>query len=272
MYNNEVTYAKCWDNKRARKFQKKLRKFLKRTDCMSDCPLAWSEEMYNFIVDIDKRFGIARTTNTFHGFYFQGSDFGNIFVEPLKRLFGKYQPPKQEWALKYEPKTKLGFLIKRIKNAKHVFSYGVRTCFYKYYRRLMDYIFKPQVHISQIKEKYGTLRVYFNANDSAIDKYIEQKINEMEFRIAQKGAYFPLADMMGWFSTSYTDHGHEVKPNSSGGYGITKYKYRIIARDLLPKEEYEKLMLEYKQKEAQDAAADSVDSSVGLNKNRTETK
>lgn len=277
MYNNEVTYDEKWNTDENKKYRKMVYNYIDRGACSGDCPVSWAKEMYFFLKDIDDRFGIAYCTDTFKGYYFQGTPLKNIFVEPFVILFKKYEPPKNEWMLKYEPKTALGFLMKRIRSAKHTFMYGVRTAYFIAVRSFLNKIKNPKVSLGQVKEKYGTVRVYFSTDDRAIDKYIEQKIDELEFKLAQKGAYFPLQNMLNWstsFSTSYQNHGYEVKPEKDGSFEIIKYPYRQIARDILPKEEYDNLLLAALEEKARKDAAysDTADSHVELNKHGKESK
>ena len=56
--------------------------------------------------------------------------------------------------------------------------------------------------MSQIKEKYGQLMVYFSAEN---DKEIDRLIRKCEVKLARKGAYYPLEKMGEWKTTYYKD-------------------------------------------------------------------
>lgn len=117
MYNNEVTYDPKWNTEENQKALDELNPLLEETECWSDCPLSWAQEVL--------------------------------------------------------------VLIKELKNRG--------------------------VHITQVKEKYGELRVY-HSGDEDIDKLIYK----CEIELAKKGAYYSLDELKESKIFRYDSDGNEI--------------------------------------------------------------
>ena len=70
------------------------------------------------------------------------------------------------------------------------------------YGKLYNKVMKPKIFLGQVKEKFGTLRVYYNA-EPWVQNYVEEQIQELEVKLANKGAYYPPEDLYNWHSSSY---------------------------------------------------------------------
>lgn len=185
MYNNHITYSKKWSTPDNVGYNDRLQKYLYKTDCSSDCPLAWSKEVLELLETIDKRWGIAYGTRAYGGWKY-GNFFIRLFVNPLRDLFMGVNP----------------FID---------LSRSVKLLFQLHYRIAYNFIFRPKVQIQQIKEKYGTFRLYYYVNDPYIDKWIEDEICVTEIKLAQKGAYVSLESLAESYTTTYNDFIHSSK-------------------------------------------------------------
>lgn len=232
MYNNEITYHKKWETKYNKRFQRKCMDFIsERSLCMCDVPLAWAEEVYRFLMMVEKKYGIAYDLNSYHGYYYSKKLLNLLFKKPFKALF---TVPSRQWAIQmskhYENDGKaIPDSLKKLINPKitclikqqlyaffDTYSHGLKIIYRNMIGTLYNWYRKPLVSIQQVKEKYGTLRIYFDAEEP-IEKQITHEIRKLEIALAKKNAYFKLENMVKW-SIIYDENGNTV----------TKFPYKEI--------------------------------------------
>jgi hypothetical protein len=97
-------------------------------------------------------------------------------------------------------------LGRRLERTFNAFKYGFKVISRNIEGSIYNWYRKPVVSIQQVKEKYGTLRVYFSARDE-VEAEIDYEIEKLEVRLARKGAYYKLEEMMEWS----TQRGDEPK-------------------------------------------------------------
>lgn len=165
MYNNEITYDPKWDTEENRRLANLVMKFIyQRALCMSDVPLSWAKEVNELITAIHKRYRIAYELSSWNGYYI------NVSLSKIIRATGLY------------------------------FAIFKRQIIGTLYNKL----FKPQVRLSQVKEKYGQLRVYFDViGPNDIENDIDILIRQTEIKLAKKGAYYSIGNIIQWSRTTY---------------------------------------------------------------------
>lgn len=252
MYNNEVTYHDRWDTEENKVYRDKCYRLIRgKTLCMSDIPLAWSKELYELLSYLDKEFGLGYNPP----FIFQLTlkNFFNSFVRyPIKHFFKK--------PFIY-PETK-DVPLERIKRRFNSFWWTLSCNWTRLVidlkRRVVNKIRKPKVFLSQVKEKYGTLRVYYGCPEY-LDKHIDKLIRGVEVKLSLKEAYFPLQELYDWGSTSWNEEmSYQVEDKKRSDYQnkrkkvvyqeVTAYNYRKIIKKHLPEEEWTKLVKKVKRK------------------------
>ncbi len=260
-YNNGVTYHKAWDTPENKKWNEILHKeYLERPYCSSDCPLAWSKEVYELLKSIDKKFGIQYNTSSIRGYSVRGNPVKWFITDPLKSvtihhiefIIGKNFTDDRKWIVRHWPKElseRLKSLPKRIFDS-FVGLFGdyvraIRNVKVVYINRYLNKLLNKQVQLSQVKEKYGSLTIYFSAPDY-LDEYIEKQIKIVEVKLSLKGAYHSLSSF--WNSYSGWATGTEYHPdvittekNENGTFYVKKTGYRGIIKDMVPKEEFDRL-------------------------------
>lgn len=284
MYNNEVTYHEKWDTLENIQYEQKLaKKYYSRTPCSSHIPNAWAKEVWEFLEELDKQFGIARKPhNTVRGL----SSWETIkeeYLEVLKRVISpsleqsyyRYYKPL-EISEEDSPKVKEGKLksnAKRKEEYKEITKLKVRAKdFFSSYKRLtkrlisflidsaIDWYRKPQIVLSQVKEKFGTIRVYANCSP-AIRAYIREKENQLEIKLATKGAYPTLKSLWNLHIDERLPKNEEEKDHhwkffhdvvlledEDGTKSLRRYTMRDTIRDLwrhnkMTREEVEAMVL-----------------------------
>lgn len=240
MYNNEVTYHDKWDTEENKRLRDETIKFLgPRSYCRCDVPLSWAPEVNKLIKDIHSKYGIRYDLSSYYGYMYPRSLFDLLLKKPLKSLFYKTPEHMKKY---YEDKP---FYHRPLSNMKSFFgSYGYafsvikRNVIGTIYNRL----FKPRVNISQVKEKFGSIRVYFGVlvdeksnyksneitrpgsvsftskSSNEIEEEIELMIKKMEIALAKKGAYYTLESMKKWSSSTWDENDNK----------ITKYPYKEL--------------------------------------------
>lgn len=198
MFNNEVTYAEAWklpENIAASEILNK--KFLNRTNCSSDCPIAWASEVLAMLEDFDQKFGIRYNESSMGGYRIQGHIFHMILVSPWKgflssfrhNMFGK--PIYRDYSGLKVVKTPRSFknrLKDIVDNTVDPLSYAMRAITVRHINPILNRLENRQLDISQIKEKYGSLRVYHNAS-GWMGEYIKAEIEVVEKKLIDKGCY-----------------------------------------------------------------------------------
>jgi hypothetical protein len=260
VYNNDVTYNKKWDtpeNLAAR--DKMAKKFFDRSVCCPDCPTSWAPEVLELLETIDKELGIARNTQTMGG-YNMRNPFDKWIIAPfivswrelVYTFFTAHDPESHISQYLHE----MSFL-KKLKRPINAFtgnvSYTFRAFKVQYINEFLNKLLKPKVHLSQIKEKYGELTVYFSTSD-VYEEYIEKLIKQTEIKLAIKGAYTPIETFwnttVGYsVGTDYHPDTIKIKQESDGATYIEKTTYRNLMKEMgLNLKEIELKYHEYKKK------------------------
>ena len=233
MYNNDVTYNKKWDTPENKEYNRQVYDILKdRTMCFSDCPLAWSKEVLEFLVELDKEFGIGYNAP----YELSLRSYLNKFFESFKIFVEKLSI--------YEtlPDDIMTIQIKKFKKFFDHQKFHFKRFYMTYKRRLVNKIQKPKIYLSQVKEKYGRLEIYFSAPEYIYD-YIEKKKKEVEVKLAVKGAYFKLEEMYKWRHQKQDNTGTKIEKTWFKHWNtgkrvystyISYYPYRKIMNELDP--------------------------------------
>lgn len=196
--NNDVTYADHWDTPENRWYKKQAMKYANRSHCESSIPLSWAREVYFFLKELDDKFGIQYAQDTYRGYYVPDRKefLYLLFVSPIRRLPGTlkamfkdvFNPSK--YKLKSSP-TVLGrwneTLFEFRGSTLHAWSmlaFLIRG--YIHNKRT-----KPQVNLSQFKEKYGYVTIYYQAPTEA-SFWIDNRRKILERDLSRKGAYYDL--------------------------------------------------------------------------------
>lgn len=208
-YNNDVTYAKKWDTEENEKWQKKVEdRFFDKSICSPSCPAAWAKEVYELLSKFDDEFGIMWNTETIRAYRVQGKWYYLLtvgpFIEPLLALYHNmigYRNSKSSWTKEYWSKASLSKKIfGALDRFAHSYSYGRRVFRVQVIAPIMNRIKKPKFVLSQVKEKYGRLEIYFQA-PSYLEEYIEHEIAKTQVKLAMKGAYYPLETLFESYSS-----------------------------------------------------------------------
>src|SRR6185369_5088302 len=160
MYNNEVTYHDKWDTEENRKWQDKCDSYTMRCLCMSDVPKAWAKEVCELLEEIDKEFGIRYVINYHYGLSVRFSFWKSLFG-PFQILWDKpYLGKPEEMSNLIFLKKSLRHNIKKPKRFLYAYVGLVKRGFFLLKGTVYNWWREPKVYISQIKEKYGELRIY----------------------------------------------------------------------------------------------------------------
>lgn len=203
MYNNEVTYNDKWNTPENKGFLKKLDdEFFHRSICSPDCPLSWSVEVYQLLKQLDKEFGIKYNNQTVKGYTItENSKLKRIFIRPfVKTYLDLIKKPKRHPKASDEAYSVTLSRYKEYRTIKNVvetfifhISYGLSTTYAQLKADAYNFVFRPKITLSQVKEKYGTLRLYIDYPRDQSD-YINNLISKTERMLSEKGAYYKLKD------------------------------------------------------------------------------
>lgn len=187
MFNNEVTYSDRWKTKENITYVEKCGKLLKnKTTCGCSVPASWAKEVYELLEYLDKEFGIAYNMP-----YEAPQDpiklLAYLFLAPLSGLF-----KKGRW--EREHKHFFALVSYRIRACIRDIKFRWQRFYFTVKKNIVNSITKPKIRIDQVKEKYGELRIYYGSVDY-LDEYIDEKIREVEIKLALKGAYFPVENL-----------------------------------------------------------------------------
>lgn len=181
MANNDVTYAEKWDTMPNNAALKKMAdKFFDRSVCYPHCPVSWAPEVLELLERLDKEFGIARNEQTIKARYPELSLYKYLFVATFNNA--KYTLTKSK------DKDKV---LKAKESIKRDLQYALKVFNVRYTNPILNKVLRPKIHLSQIKEKFGYLTVYFQC-DEKYKEYINNLIYETTIKLATKGAYYPL--------------------------------------------------------------------------------
>lgn len=212
-YNNSVTYDEKWETEENKAAYEKLdKKYFDRSYASPSCPTAWAPEVLELLETLDKELGIERNTRTLRAYYPQGS-FGDwFFKSPIKDAFSTFKrhffEPKPEWQKK---NYSLFEKLEKVAGAfTHPIGYGFRCIKILHINPILNRIFKPKLALSQLKEKYGRLTIYFNAPE-AFEDWVNNEIRKTTVKLAMKGAYYPIESL--WDASVEYNVGTEYEPD-----------------------------------------------------------
>lgn len=194
MCNNDVTYSEKWDTVENNAALKKLdEKYFDRSICSPSCPVGWAPEVLEMLERINNEFGIARNTQTIRAYRVDKSMLELIF---------KTTYVNARYALKTVKDRREGkvYSIKeRVQRAKdeaiESLEYARKVFMMRYVNDLINKVLRPKVVLSQIKEKYGYLTLYFNSPPEH-EAYIRGLVREVTIKLATKGCYYPLDTLL----------------------------------------------------------------------------
>lgn len=203
MYNNEVTYDKKWDTEENIRYQKKCMKILEpRARCMSDVPRAWAKEVYQLLNFINKKYGIQYDLSSFRGWRVDQRVFVLLVKKPFMSLTHNYNRVPDHLKKYYTKKPLHKKILSNIENAISNISQGISILYRDVIGSIYNKLRKPQVRIDQVKEKYGTLRVYCSASPE-IEEEIDRLIKSLEVSLCYKDAYYSPKELYNWSTTRY---------------------------------------------------------------------
>lgn len=248
--NNDVTYAEKWDTPENRAALKKLEsKYFDKSGCAPDCPVAWAPEVLELFETLDRELGFIHNTSSIRGYYIQGTLKDWFVTDPWKNMFRSVKsnffsekPPtvrvRTATNLTYRKKT-IGERIAAVcESFMHSIKYGIRASKVKYLNPVRNKYSKNKISLGQLKEKWGSLTIYFNA-PAAFDDYIEDLIRKTEIKLALKGAYYPIESF--WDSGTSYNIENDYNPDS---VTITYGEYKGERTVTMTKTTYRKAMLD----------------------------
>ena len=203
MFNNEVTYDDKWNTPENRKALEKLqKKFFDKSYAYPDCPVGWAPEVLELLETLEKEFGFEYNTGTMQSYFIQGGALNHFLIDPFKGLyhavrFNFIDKPVESWEIKNRNKPLFERLKKVLDGFIHPISYGIRAFRIIRINPILNKIKKPKLRLDQVKEKYGTLRIYFSSPDY-LEEYVEKLIAQCEVKLAMKGCYYPLESLWGY--------------------------------------------------------------------------
>jgi hypothetical protein len=270
IYNNDVTYDIKWDTKENLKALKEVeRKYFHRSVCYPSCPTAWAPEVLEMLDYLDKEFGIMWNEQTIMAYQPQGKWYFLFTVEPILNVLRAIKSNflrfkfKEEWDREHYKKKTFKKRVSSVVNSfLHAYTYGHNVFRVQVVAPIVNKIRKPKIQLSQLKEKYGRLELYFSAPDY-LESHIEDVIAKAKVKIALKGAYYPLETLYNGGWCSYVGNGlHniddiDVKLQNDGTKVVTRYIYRKVMKDLgvdLEEMALKATALEKKQDEQQDSS------------------
>lgn len=216
MFNNEVTYHDKWNTPENEAALRELdNKYFDNSSGCPDCPLAWAPEVLEMMNTIQKELGFKYNEGTIRGYYIQGNPFEWFITNPWRDAW--YTFNKNVLHKPYREKSYKKRVAEIFSAFNRSIKYGKTAMSVRYLNPYLNKIFKPKVSLGQLKEKYGSLTVYFNAPD-IFDDWIELQIRKCEVKLALKGAYYPIESL--WDSSRTYRVNYKYHPdNVSVKYG-----------------------------------------------------
>lgn len=241
MYNNDVTYHDKWKTPENEAALRKLEKrFFDRSECCPDCPLSWAVEVLELFESLDRTVGIRHNEGTMRGYYVQGSPLKWFVTNPWLSAFKTFKYHFFSDKSKYYTEKGLVHKLKETVGAFwHSISYGFRASKVVYVNRLLNKWSGASLRLSQVKEKFGTLRVYLGS-PAIYSDFIDAEVRKCEIKLAAKGAYFPIESLWDWgvsynIENEYNPDSIEVKVTENEGkrtVNIHKTLYRAQMKEL----------------------------------------
>lgn len=247
MFNNEVTYHEKWNTPENKAALEELnRLYFDKSGCSPDCPLAWAPEVLELMNLIESELGIEYNTSTMRGYRIQGNPKDWFLINPFVNLIESFRndimKAPTDWSQPRgadgeRPKLSVVARFKRFLCSPFTaFSYGFRAIKIKHINAILNRIYKPKVELAQIKEKYGSLRLYYGS-PLVYKEWIDREVRKTEIKLAMKGAYYPIESF--WDSGSSYTTGTEFHPDvisstldKKGNHVVTETLYREIMKDL----------------------------------------
>ena len=228
MYNNDVTYDKKWVTPENEAAMDELQsRFFPRSHCGPSCPVAWAPEVLALLNDLDAKFGIVRNTETMGGYRIHGDMWQWFVIEPWKNLYSSLKrhmvrkPLKANMRLRrFDTLTGPQRVREIIADTARPVRYGMAALKTRYINPIINYTLKPKIHLSQIKEKYGSLTLYTHC-EFPYDKYVELAVRRTIVKLSIKGAYYPLETL--WDMKSQYTMGDEYNADTIEAIPSTSY-------------------------------------------------
>ena len=234
-YNNDVTYSDKFTTKENVVALNKLQdKYFDRSGCSPSCPLSWAPEVLALLDYLDKEFGIARNDETLRGYYMRGKWWEHITYGPFTsawKVFGEAFLPQKastndRYLTTWLATKSIPYRLKSIgKQFIHSYRYGMNCLRVQLVNPVVNKILKPKVTINQIKEKYGSFRLYYSAPDY-LHEHIDNLIRKVEVQLAVKGVYYPVESL--YYNNSSFHCDSEYHPTDykikSGAHNGKPYK------------------------------------------------
>lgn len=194
MCNNDVTYHEKWDTMANNAALKKLdEKFFDRSVCSPSCPVGWAPEVLEMLEHIDQKFGIKRNTRTIRAYRITNTMYELFIKATYNNVMYALRTKENR---KKEPFT----LADRLKKAKdelfRTLTYARKAFMVKYVNGIINAVLRPKVELSQIKEKFGYLTLYFHVDNPEYKEYINKLQRDVVIKLATKGAYYPLEQVL----------------------------------------------------------------------------
>jgi len=180
---NDRIYDKKWQTKENKEYAKKAKSFLElRAPLYSRVPDSWAKEVYELLMLWEKQHGITITDSKYfnsydHSFSFKGLKIAVLaYFRYLKKKPTKFDPDKKQalWDLKRD---------------LAIFT----VLFRKTLGKLINIRKKPGIHITQLKEKYGRLVIYWEATNKQDELFIKDMVKYDIKRVSEeltaKGVY-----------------------------------------------------------------------------------
>lgn len=221
-FNNDVTYHDKWDTMENNAALKKLdNKFFDRSYASPHCPVSWAPEVLALLERLDKELGIERNTSTLRAYYPQGNWKEWFITGPVKGFFKSIKrnvfTPQPSWSK--TPRTIKSATLNIVEDTLHSIGYGFRCIKILKINPIINKILKPKLHLSQVKEKYGELVIYFSCAPY-YEEYVDELIRETELKLAVKGAYHPVESFWDAGGSRHVDN--EYNPDTfEVTYGTT---------------------------------------------------
>jgi hypothetical protein len=243
MYNNHITYDKKWETElNIAAFKKLQSKYFSRSFCYPSCPLAWAPEVLELLETLDKEFGLRYNDSTIMAYHVKLDPIGNLLIGPIRNGFSEFYScfvekvdPDSEWSIAKRNKSKTERLIRVWNSANNTIKYELKGYIIKFINPILNKVLRPKVSLDQIKEKYGTLRLYYSGPEYA-EEFINKLILKTEIKLSLKGAYLPIEVLWGskrsW--TCGTEHHPDIyiTKKTKNGISVEKTIYREAMKDL----------------------------------------
>ena len=220
-YNNQVTYHDKWNTPANNAALKELENLIfDKSGASPSCPVSWAPEVLELFKTLESELGIAYNDSTMRGYYLQGNLTNWFLTQPIKNFFEAFnsnflKTPKEriyDEKGKWTGNHKVRPFFTRVKSVflavHHSLGYGRRAFRVKYINPILNKIYKPKIVLGQVKEKYGSLRVYYSCS-KAYEGWVDEQIAMCEVKIAAKGAYYPLENMWGYNTSWNVENQHD---------------------------------------------------------------